>query len=593
MTDNSTRRPIRLRTFAADLESKRGGSEPSASTPIVPHEGRSTSAKTVVSDTAHKNPKKEPRVISEPNIVVSKTEPRRSDHTPSLPDSPDLPPKATKIPAFHELKKSINTIQENIVSESEHPKKHSDKTDKKAKRDHVSQRPNIGYDATVITDTKSARFKLLPSIIDSIQRWFKQLARNRSRKKTPTYTVPETERRKGVIQRATTKTGTIFSADSETLREQIRQRRLEEAAKRTSAENAETVWTPFTETGFPLLEAPDEAPANNVQNVTVEYKRKPQFIEPSIKPEPPRPYVPPAAAIPPTKQQVEPIRKTSDELAAESRWSAIEEVPPEPIPQERVAAITDNEAPQRLTVESEAEMPEDLPVTVYPVRRIRRRKFSFTDTNTLTLTILACLLAVAAIAFATYSIFIKETADVQQRSLPEQVLKQAKFVPVTPAASDIAIFSEFVGSTIASSSAGLVEYAIITPSGEEIAAEYLFSILGFQTMPSLRQSLSSLRFASINNSEPLLILNFTDVDTVRGGLLAWEDTMASDLTGLFGIETQATPLFTDETIAGVDVRIFKDNGETIVVYGFLNENTAFIAGNFADFAQLVQLASAE
>lgn len=67
--------------------------------------------------------------------------------------------------------------------------------------------------AVIITDTKHKRFKLSKAIATSVQDWWNNQKLSAQQKKIPKYTVPVAERRKGVIQKATAKTGRESSAD--------------------------------------------------------------------------------------------------------------------------------------------------------------------------------------------------------------------------------------------------------------------------------------------------------------------------------------------------------------------------------------------
>lgn len=67
--------------------------------------------------------------------------------------------------------------------------------------------------AVIITDTKHKRFKLSTAIADSIQGWWADKKQTAKQRKIPKYTVPVAERRKGVIQKATAKTGRASTAD--------------------------------------------------------------------------------------------------------------------------------------------------------------------------------------------------------------------------------------------------------------------------------------------------------------------------------------------------------------------------------------------
>lgn len=99
----------------------------------------------------------------------------------------------TQVPAFHEVQKQ-------------------------------SKKPNLDYESTIITDTKDKRFRLIPSLSQALQGWFKKSLKKRA-DKNPVYTVPSSQSRSRVVKEATTKTGAVFTAKNDTLRIQIQNRR--------------------------------------------------------------------------------------------------------------------------------------------------------------------------------------------------------------------------------------------------------------------------------------------------------------------------------------------------------------------------------
>jgi hypothetical protein len=566
MTDNPHRHPTRIRTFAADLEEKRKGPEVpgTTSTPaVVPVEKKKLepvplaatpkSFKTVV-------PQKE-----EPAVVVPVPKPLPEPEKPSSTEP-------TKIPSFHELQKNVAIIQENISAEtvrSAHSA-HKRKTPKESKPERV--RPNIGYDATVITDKQVSSFKLFPAVISSIKEWFKK----HKKKREPKYTVTETERRKGVIQRAATKTGTIFTADNETLREQIRRRRSQ-IHSRTSDGVTETIWSPFTETGYTLLEAPDE-----VQNVVVAYKR-PRPIEPVAQPitvAKPAPLAP-AEIVTSASAPASVETQINDE-----RWedSHVEEAIP--------LAVSFPEEPVALATEEDTEpLPPEEPTEYVPPGK--QSIFTALDTNTMTVMLLLTIIAVVAMVFISRMLYIKytetspDTAPVQIQSEP--IFSTAELVAIPLTVETLDAIPQLLARSVASSSNSLVEYIIVSSIGDEVSASYLFELLDFRTIPSLRQSLLATRFATIQHSEPAIILTFTDTDTVHGGLLAWEATMTDDLRALYAIPTEVTTAFVDETIAGKDVRVLRQNGDVVLLYSMVTRNLAIITTDSESFTHLVEL----
>jgi hypothetical protein len=581
MTENSKHRPQHLRTFASDMQAVRSEHEhsevPTSEQPVaarkepIPVAAAPKPTKKIVRENIPE-PKIVKPIFREPLTAV-KTSPKPVHDTPHGP---------TKIPAFHELQKSIATIQENIITETIRPERHNHKTRAGQSKDATPVRTNIGYNATVITDTKAERFKFFPSVLISLAGWLKKLTAGRP-KKVPKYTIPETERRKGVIQRATTKTGTIFTADSETLKERIRRRQIQDELD----DDAETIWTPFTEPGFSLLEAPrEEVPT--IQNVTVEYKRVPQVIKHTTVP--PITATPIVSEIAPMLEDVaEKSFAINEDVLAEARWSGgYEDI---------------NQTPEIISEpQSLSSIPSDTERRILPTPVERDKKevaiqrvgfFSSLDTNTLTVLIIVTIIGIVAVVFITRVVISelnKPAAEEAPIEVPsEPLLTSAKLVGVPLTAKTLNQLPEIINSTIASSSMGLIEYAVVSAIGDEVSAPYLFEILGFHTTPNFRQSLTVTRFASVNHSAPAMILRFVDKDAVRGGLLNWETSMPEDLAKFYTIPAGVIPDFTDEVISGVDVRILRHNEAVVLVYSITESNTAVITSNTTDFAQIVEL----
>lgn len=520
-------------------------------------------------------PKPTKPIVREP-VTPKKIAPTVKQESPTPSELSRRKTATNKIPAFHELQKHVTAIHEDIKTEA------SKKTilpEKEMAPQEQAPRRNIGFDATIITDTKSDRFELLPSILKSIRAWFTKLATEKRRKRTPKYTIPEAERRKGVIQRATSKTGTIFTADSETLREQIRRRRQLEELE----DEAETFWTPFTEIGFPLLEAPEPPVPPKIQNVAVTYKKQPIL---HVEPIPQPTVAEPVSITPPEPTPVLPQVPTVDETPLEQTT---------PIHKETGQVYT--EAEQFIPPENTEPLPDTAPQQE-PRPTTRTGLFSSVDTNTLTVISLIVILGLVTIAFAARIIITKLT-EVPEESdsieIPtEPILPTAKLTGVTLTVETLHTLPELIHETIASSSMGLIEYAVVSAVGDEVSASYLFELLNFHTTPHLRQSITAVRFATVNRLEPALVLQFTDTDAVRGGLLTWESNMATDILPLYSLENVPTGLsFTDEIVSGFDVRVLRHNETTLLVYGIVGRNTALITSDTTLFAQLVELGIAK
>lgn len=164
----------KVRTYAADLNSMRGTKSSASTNP-------SPTPVPVVTET------KAEQTIP-PFHTFSKNETVTA--TPAAPSSPIVKPVAVS---------NAQTETQKILTASSTPKGTGELKE--------------SMPAVIITDTKRKRFKLSEAIVTSVQDWWNNKKQTAQQKKIPKYTVPVAERRKGVIQKATAKTGRESSAD--------------------------------------------------------------------------------------------------------------------------------------------------------------------------------------------------------------------------------------------------------------------------------------------------------------------------------------------------------------------------------------------
>ncbi len=157
----------------------------------------------------------------------------------------------------------------------------------------------------------------------------------------------------------------------------------------------------------------------------------------------------------------------------------------------------------------------------------------------------------------------------------------------------------------------------------------IFSNLNTQTDPALLRSFDKdymLGFSAGTPNKPFLIIQTSLYENAFAGMLAWEKTMVKDLSPIFG-ETKTTPvapavtfdnltattssstkkttsssasqtailspvsqsvIFTDLVVSNKDTRVAKDqNGQTILLYSFLDQNTLVITPDENTFKQIL------
>ena len=605
MPDSPKKGHSKIRTFAQDFtaeQAKRGNTKKSDSVEETKEKPQPAPMAQAPSET-----KDQPAttVKPEPKPDVKKTEPV-AEKTVSEPASEAKPeqPKAV-IPSFHELQEEVSNIQlkEDVAAQSKtEPKEFTGKRPKTK-----PSRGNIGYDSKIITDTKHKRFKLFPAIKESLTSWFKALVKPR-KKKTPRYVVPEADRRKGVIQKATSKSGSIFTADSSELKEKIRQRQLRQEEERQAAAQTdhepETTWSPYTETGYDLLpeeaeaEGTDEnttepkpvvaAPVSDTKNVTIEYKKQHTLEnnrwhqetpttplqsepEPVVVTDEPLPQViePEEVALPPAA--TDPAAQTPDEDSTQKPLSS---------------TIDDDDSQEVKTIAPTSDDLAENEVTIHKGRVFGINRYS---TNTLAVALLALIITVVIIVLVArliMGVYLSSSEAVNTNTTDPVPGAQPSSLTATDSQSLLQQLEN--GSTVVNEF-GYVDTQIYSPTGEVMSPARVMQLLGFQVQPSFLQSINDLRFVYLNQSKPILIFSFADTETIQGGFLAWEKTIFNDLRLIYDLPLNQNTTFSDQTIGDRDVRVLlSETGQTLIVYGLVNDNTALISNSLADFTQVVE-----
>jgi len=583
--------PTRIRTFAADIEAVRGIQQKEQAAPTPTPKEVKKAEPTYAGSPQPINHPQPVKVVEKKKLVTNIFVPPEKNEENVEQTKPIL----NKIPSFHEISNQHKNYSTISVSKEPNIKVST------GQKGGTRHKPNVGYDSTIITDTKSDRFKLFPSIVDSLRTWFKLITKKRKRS-APKYVIPETERRKGVIQKATSKSGTIFTADNETLKEQIRRRQQETSLY--EKDEPETIWSPYTEAGYELLEAPEDEPTDLIQNIQVIYKKVPPIapaepaksVETYSNPTPPEP-------ISFTKSIPTETGNTATIELDELRWNAK--------PENRVGKaggireyVPRNSDPAPTTTNEEFfadEIPEPEERAVPPTAEGERihpgilhggatSQITKYKTNTLTIVLLGSviglvlLIVTGRIAFQYIQTITSQEVTITKSTAP--ISRSNNFEEIILRASDTSNFTEILISAISATSSSNTEFSVVSPVQDEISPSYIFDLLGFRTAPTLKQSLTSLRFIALDQNHPAILLQFVDRDTVRGGFLAWEETMIADFRNLYNIPINGNQRFTDDTINTTDVRVVTQEEDSVLVYGFIGDRTILITRTTEQFAQI-------
>lgn len=531
---------------------------------------------------------------------------------------------------IHHPKKEVAEIEENIkpevVIKTVTPTSTlvtAKKTDKKIT---ISTENDEADSATIITDTKKDRFKFFPAISESIKNWIEKIRKNRIAKKAPKYTVPETTRRKGVIQKATSLTGKITSSDHDTIQERIRQRQAVEEEKKETDENI--TWTPNTEPGYLLL----EESASQISNVQVQQRKSFFTTEQDI-----------------VVKNLQSLKNSKSEYATEedsaSLWESTksdnETTVPKLAPQTVVDTNPEVKILQTLSPEKISEptlnqnvselIPEKLiapepikiPATHVVVQSIpltptidgvepdteneidREQEPSNQDkgfllsqnTNALAFSVFGVISAILIIIVIGYIWSNSQEAEKVPNitDYPKVINADINFVfqPITNKYD----FVSRITSEFGKSQADASQFVFITTPESQTAIKpsALLTHLGIKLDANFSQSITNLYFGQIHHTNPFISFTVTDTETARGGMLVWEQNMRSEIYPILKLPTLesdslSNTKFIDAMISGVDVRVLRGiNGEEEIIYGFTDSHTIIITNNSTNFGELLQL----
>ncbi len=434
--------------------------------------------------------------------------------------------------------------------------------------------------ATIIRDTKHDRFRLFPAIISSLKNWFVDVKEQYFTKKTPKYTVPETTRRKGVIQKATSKTGKLATFDNTSLQARIKEREVKASPKEPS-----TIWTANTEPGYPLLEAPDKPPA--VSNVQVVPRR-------SFRTEPPT-AMPPVAQTPVVIETAV-AAPTAEETPAQPRVIVASETepiidtapvnpPPSPIEESTVPPPTKEQAA--------AVVPK--PVTNTRPNSLREWVFAV-NTNLVALALAGFVLLMVIIGVSGYRWFNTNVATIEVVTTPNHpTYLTAPLQTLATADTREQLFTTLIENQ-KNSGGQLLLFAFTTTAAGDVLTgpAALMSRFNFTVSTPFARSLDALYFGITKTQTPFILLKTTDNNTALGGMLNWEAALYADLApmleayGETDSDTDAT--FKDITVNGIDARaLVSANNRTLLVYNQPINNTIIITADPESLNTLLSL----
>lgn len=471
--------------------------------------------------------------------------------------------------------------------------------------------------ATIIRDTKHNRFHLFPAIGKSLGLWFKEIKEKYFTKKAPKYTVPETSRRKGVIQEATSKTGKLTTFDRTSLQERIRQRQ-----ERAVPKVPTTTWSANTEPGFLLLEEPEEEPA--VSNVKVVPRKSFRTTPPEPKPVEtvPLPPPPPIVVVP---QVVTPVIETpvvvppvvSTPVVAPVVPAEPKPVAPDPLPitpvesastipvvrtlaSEEIASRANDNRRTNVAITTATNQKQVVGITRLNPKNLREWLFSL-NTNFISLGIIGLLIAVLVVGLSGYAWFSNHSQKITLTTTPNyptllSVPLQTLFI------SDLTkdnLFTQIIQNQKQSKYETLQIGLISSPSGESLlSSTEILNLIDENIGAVFAHSIKTIYFGSINKTTPFVVMKTTDVDTARGGLLAWEGSLKNSLLPLFSAfnpsltatTTTEKLSFKDIVVNGNDARVLAtEDGTPVLIYALTKQNILIITTDQKTLTELFTL----
>lgn len=570
---------LKIRTFAEDLKRAQGvqGEQPASETEEKKKPAKGAAAfetpkmaapnKTRHTVTIERRDKKElpkKEFHETPTKEASKPEP---EHIKVQEPVKHL---GSNIPAFHELNKKAHRD----ISVTTTQKPHNDK--KKRNR-------SFSTTTTVITDNRRVGDSFFTRLSHSLSEWFNSIKDGFKAKQTPKYTVEDSGLRKGVIQKATTKTGAIFTADNETLREEIRRRQIKEHKN----DEIDVNWSPNTEPGYALLEAPEGAESARIKNVQVTFKKKaaPEkaVTEKPVEEKEEKVTIPPATIITPSQPvdiAPEPIPEPEPVIVPEAPKPAPE---PQPIPEPIEEEVEETPLqPEPVTEPSRIQLTEEGTSFIS-----NKERFAQTNTNLISVAIVGGIFAVLILFIVGRALYSFMTADNTTVIIAaEPILPKTELVEmVVPELSASALRQTMMQSDAAATS-NLAEVAIYTET-KSVTPNEIIATLDLSTNPNLNQSVTTLHFVTIDKTKHGVLLEVNDAITALGALLAWEDSMAEELSQLLSLPASADASFIDRTIYDTDVRVLTNGGTEILVYGFVASDVILITTDSSAFERVI------
>jgi len=601
---------LRIRTFAHDLEITRVSKDHPVAPPKKVHVDDVREKVTSSSIKPLNSPKKNvTATLRAPRLKQPDSSPKKSsDARPKI--TPISTPAADKKPVAQTLPKTA--LQDSLSQFTEKPKTVPGSGLKKVVAGPKEIR-DTAYEATIITDAKHNRFQLGSELINSLKTWWLNKKKNHAAGKKPKYTVPRAERRKGVIQRATSTTARASTADHSAVIKRIKDSNSSDRLTMPVAPVIVPIEIPAAVNTYVLVPEPTPEP------ITI-----PQIVYPTITPvvgynalTTPEPTITP---IIPTLPEPAVEHYEEEELPflpedTDDDWVNQDENVSEPEPEIEPAPLA---PPVVITPivygRIEPMVPGGIPILppqaqpsvtqyqqsltpsifqrlyrtiTYPSFSIRRRLIE--NPNQLALTVLS-IVTFVFIGYVGIQTFIGTSTTAPENDFREAVLftGATRYQDVFIATNKQTMFDQ-IGSYRDDSTA-LFEVIFTGPNTDkQIPATTILGILATALPADFVASIDSVVFGYYRG-EPWFVLKTGNKNTAYGGMLQWESNLSRDLEPWFGGVVRTTGSgsgFRDGAIGATDVRVLlSTDGRERITYGFIGQNNVLITTNTTSFLNL-------
>ncbi len=205
---------------------------------------------------------------------------------------------------------------------------------------------------------------------------------------------------------------------------------------------------------------------------------------------------------------------------------------------------------------------------------------------------LTLLVIVFAISRSNRPVEIQDTPTVTQAT---KAIPYDTVVTIDTSGVRLVLASEVEKALAGSYTLGSITSITPTSSGVPLQTIDLINLMRIRLSAPFLRSLSNdfmLGIHTFNGNELFLILESNSYDATFAGMLAWEQTLLVDLYDVFDITSTSTSLndqiFVDILVENLDSRaVLDENGEIVLMYSIINENTVIITKSKDTFKEVV------